>query len=120
MIDPKVHLKGATPEELARALLRNLNPALRPGGGEGPVAGNKGAEREVPSNERGYGVPHLQPTTPDLALEALRRCGPDCREGMPAVELRDRMDAAAVAERALHAFRELIDPRFLHATRKPA
>ena len=25
MIDPKVHLKGATPEKLARALLRNRN-----------------------------------------------------------------------------------------------
>lgn len=30
VLDPKVHLVGATPVALARALLRNKSPALRP------------------------------------------------------------------------------------------
>ena len=59
MIDPKVHLKGATPEKLARALLRNRNPALRPGARGKPVAGDEVAVQEVPSDETGDGVPHL-------------------------------------------------------------
>ncbi len=59
MIDPKVHLKGATPEKLARALLRNRNPALRPGRVGKPVVGDQVAEQEVPSDESGDGIPHL-------------------------------------------------------------
>ena len=59
MINPKVHLKGATPEKLARALLRNRNPALRPGRVGKPVAGNVVAVEEVPTDEAGDGVPHL-------------------------------------------------------------
>lgn len=37
VLDPKIHLVGATPVALARALFRNNNPALRPGAGEKPV-----------------------------------------------------------------------------------
>ena len=59
MIDPKVHLKGATLEKLARVLLRNRNPALRSGSAGKPVIGDQVAEQEIPSDEPGNGVPHL-------------------------------------------------------------
>ena len=49
MLDPKVHLKGATPEKLARALLRNKN--LRPRPVVEPVAGDEVTEQEVETGE---------------------------------------------------------------------
>ena len=54
-LDPKVDLKGATPETLARALLRPLGP--RPAAQ--PVVGDQIAVEEVPANEPGDGIPHL-------------------------------------------------------------
>lgn len=56
VLDPKVHLKGATPEKLARALLRNRNLPPRVGK---PVAGDQVAVEEVPTDEAGDCVPHL-------------------------------------------------------------
>lgn len=56
MIDPKVHLKGATPERLARALLRNPR---RPRPGIKPVAGGQVAEQEVPADHARDCVAHL-------------------------------------------------------------
>ena len=56
MLDPKVHLKGATPEKLARALLRNRN--LPPRVGQA-VAGDEVPVEEVPADEPGDCVPHL-------------------------------------------------------------
>ena len=56
MLDPKVHLKGATPEKLARALLRN---PLRPRPEGKAVAGNKVTEQEVPSDKSRDRVAHL-------------------------------------------------------------
>ena len=57
VLDPKVHLKGATPEKLARALLRQPHLTPRPGGK--PVVRDEVAVEEVPTNESGDGVPHL-------------------------------------------------------------
>ena len=57
MLDPKVHLKGATPEKLARALLRQ--PHLAPRARRKPVVGDEVAVEEVPANETGDGIPHL-------------------------------------------------------------
>ena len=50
VLDPAVHLKGATPETLARALLRNRNLPPRVGK---PVAGDQVAVEEVPADEKG-------------------------------------------------------------------
>lgn len=58
VLDPKVHLKGATPEKLARALLRQ--PHLRPGAGGKPVVGDQVAVEKVPANKAGNRVPHLR------------------------------------------------------------
>lgn len=52
MIDPDVDLKGATPETLARALLRNRNLPRRVGK---PVANNEVTEQEVAANKPGDG-----------------------------------------------------------------
>ena len=41
VLDPKRDLKGATPETLARALFRRVEP-LRPGAGRKPVVGDEG------------------------------------------------------------------------------
>ena len=57
VLDPKVHLKGATPETLARALFRRTEP-LPPRVGK-PVVGDEVAVQEVPADEPGDGVPHL-------------------------------------------------------------
>lgn len=57
VLDPEVHLKGATPEALVRALFRRTEP-LPPGVGE-PVAGRQVLEQEVPADQAGDGVPHL-------------------------------------------------------------
>ena len=57
VLDPKVHLKGATPEKLARALFRRTEPlALRV---RQPVAGDEVAVEEVATDEPGDGVTHL-------------------------------------------------------------
>ena len=66
----------------------------------------------------------LRTSTPDLALEALLSRWPEYRKGMAALELRDRLDGAAVAgaarfEPALRAFLDSIKPEFLHVRRKP-
>ena len=52
MLDPERDLKGATPETLARALLRPL-PAVK------PVGADEVAVEEVAPDEAGDGVPHL-------------------------------------------------------------
>ena len=57
VLDPAVHLKGATPEKLARALFRRTEP-LPPRVGK-PVARNEVAVEEVPTDEPGDGIPHL-------------------------------------------------------------
>ena len=57
VLDPAVHLKGATPEKLAKALFRRtepLSPRVRQ-----PVAGDEVAVEEVPADEPGDGVTHL-------------------------------------------------------------
>lgn len=56
VIDPKVHLRGATPETLAAALLRNR--LLASGVGK-PVGGDEIAPEQPLSDEAGDGVPHL-------------------------------------------------------------
>ena len=56
MLDPGRDLAGATPEKLARALLRNR---LRPRGGRKPVVGDEVPVEEVAPDEPGDGVPHL-------------------------------------------------------------
>ena len=58
VLDPKAHLKGATPEKLARALLRQPHLTPRPGGK--PVVRDKVAVEEVSANESGDRVPHLR------------------------------------------------------------
>ena len=58
VLDPAVHLKGATPETLARALFRRVEP-LRPRAARKPVVGNEVAEEEVAPDQPGDGVPHL-------------------------------------------------------------
>lgn len=55
-LDPKVDLAGATPETLARALLRN---PLRPRAGRKPVGADQFAPEQPPADEPGDGVPHL-------------------------------------------------------------
>ncbi len=57
VLDPKVHLKGATPELLARAMLRQ--PHLRPRARIQSVVGNEVAAEEVAADEPGNGVAHL-------------------------------------------------------------
>ena len=57
VIDRDRDLAGATPEKLARALLRNRN--LRPGAGRKPVVRDEVAVEEVPADEPGDGIPHL-------------------------------------------------------------
>ena len=56
MIDPKRDLVGATPEKLARALLRPLRP--RPA--VEPVVGDEVDVEQVPADEPRDGVPHLR------------------------------------------------------------
>lgn len=57
VLDPKIHLKGATPEKLARALFRRTEP-LPPRVGEA-VAGDQVAVEEVATDEPGDSVAHL-------------------------------------------------------------
>ena len=56
MLDPQRDLKGATPEKLARALLRN---PLRPRHGVKPVAGGEVAQEKVTTDKSGKGAAHL-------------------------------------------------------------
>jgi len=58
VLDPKVHLEGATPEKLARALFRRVVP-LRPGAGRRSVASDQVAAQKPAPDEAGNGVPHL-------------------------------------------------------------
>ena len=58
-LDPKVDLAGATPEKLARALFRRVEPLLRPGARRKPVTSDEVAVEEVSTDEAGDGVPHL-------------------------------------------------------------
>ena len=57
MLDPARDLAGATPETLAKALLRNRN--LRPGPGGKPVRRDQIPVEEPAADEAGDGVPHL-------------------------------------------------------------
>lgn len=56
MLDPRRDLKAATPEKLARALLRN---PLRPHPGVKPVAGDKVSKKQVATDHSGDRNPHL-------------------------------------------------------------
>ena len=58
VLDPKVHLKGATPETLAEALFRRVVP-LRPGTRRKPVIGGEVAVEKVATDETGDGIVHL-------------------------------------------------------------
>ena len=55
-IDPKVDLAGATPEKLARALLRNR---LLPRGVGETVVGDQLPPEKPLADEPGDGIPHL-------------------------------------------------------------
>lgn len=55
-IDPEVDLKGATPEKLARALLRNR---LLPRGVGESVVSNKVSPEEPLADQAGDGIAHL-------------------------------------------------------------
>ena len=57
-LDPKVDLVGATPETLARALFRRVEP-LRPARIRKPVAGDQVAVEKVAPDETGDGIVHL-------------------------------------------------------------
>ena len=56
MIDPKKDLKGATPELLAKALLKN---SLLPRRVVKPVAGGKVSVKKVPADHSGDSGSHL-------------------------------------------------------------
>ena len=58
VIDRERDLAGATPETLARALLRRVEP-LRPRARGKPVVGDEVAVEEVPADEPGDGITHL-------------------------------------------------------------
>ena len=55
MLDPKIHLKGATPEKLARALLR----PLRPRAGGKAVVPNKVTVEKIATDQVSNRIPHL-------------------------------------------------------------
>ena len=59
VLDPERDLKGATPETLARALLRRVEP-LRSRAARKTVVGDEVAVEEVSPNQPGDGVPHLR------------------------------------------------------------
>ena len=58
MLDPDRDLKGATPETLARALLRQPNLGPRPAGKA--VVGDQVAVEKVAPDEPGDGIAHLR------------------------------------------------------------
>jgi len=57
VLDPKIHLRGATPKKLARTLFRRVEP-LPPSVGKS-VTGDEVAVEDVPSDEPSDGIPHL-------------------------------------------------------------
>lgn len=57
-LDPKRDLKGATPEKLARALLKQ--PDLGPRSAGKAVVSNKVAVEKVAAHKPGDGRPHLR------------------------------------------------------------
>ena len=57
-LDPKRDLAGATPEALAKALFRRIEPLPRATGQ--PVVGDEVSAKEIPANEADNGVPHLR------------------------------------------------------------
>lgn len=58
MLDPKVHLIGATPEKLAKALFRRIEP-LRPARVRQPVIGDQVAIEKVSADHTSNGVSHM-------------------------------------------------------------
>lgn len=58
VLDPKRDLKGATPETLARALLRQVEP-LTPRPARQSVVGDQVGVEKVPADHGGDGVSHL-------------------------------------------------------------
>ena len=58
MLEPERDLKGATPEKLAKALLRQVKP-LRPRRVRQPVVSDEAAVKKTPADEAGDGIPHL-------------------------------------------------------------
>ena len=58
-LDPKVDLAGATPETLARALFRRVEP-LRPRAAGKPVVRDKVAVEKVATDKPRNSVPHLR------------------------------------------------------------
>ena len=59
MLDPERDLKGATPETLARALFRRVEP-LRPRAARQPVVSDQVAVEEVATDKPRNSVPHLR------------------------------------------------------------
>ena len=57
-LDPKRDLVGATPEKLARALFRHVEP-LRPRSGSKAIGRDKVAAKKVPANKPRNGASHL-------------------------------------------------------------
>ena len=57
-LDPERDLKGATPEKLARALFRRVEP-LRPGSRRKPVVRDKVPVEKVAPDQPSDGVAHL-------------------------------------------------------------
>ena len=58
VLDPERDLKGATPEKLARALFRRVDPPSGAAVVES-VVGDEVSEQEVPADEAGDSVSHL-------------------------------------------------------------
>ena len=58
-LDPKVDLAGATPETLARALFRRVEP-LRPRAARQPVVGDEVAVEKVATDKPRDRAPHLR------------------------------------------------------------
>ena len=58
-LDPKVDLVGATPETLARALFRRVEP-LRPARVRKPVASDEVAVEKVAADKPRNSIPHLR------------------------------------------------------------
>ena len=57
VLDPEVHLKGATPEKLVKALFRHTGPL--PARVRQSVAGDRVAVEKVATDEPSNSVPHL-------------------------------------------------------------
>ena len=68
IIDPERDLKGATPEKLARARLKQSHLRPRPAGK--PVVSDEVAVQKVAAGQRGHRVPHLNQRSrvPDVVL----------------------------------------------------